>query len=83
MPYGVRSESVTAYNVVSGRRPSRPDNPTADRWLTNPIWDAITRCWDQDPQLRLPTSLLCRAFFRPELEQEWGTLVAWGGEGES
>ena len=82
MPYGLWSDPITAFNVVSGNRPPRPNNPTANRWLIDPIWDVISRSWDHDPQLRLPAGSLRRAFVGPEPEQERDTLVVGGGGGE-
>jgi len=78
--YGMRPESVTAFNVVSGNRPPRPNNPTADHWLSDPTWEIIRCCWDQNPQSRLPADLLHRTFVGPELEKY--SLVIEGDEGE-
>jgi len=82
VPYGIQSEAITAFNIVSGSRPPRPDDPTAKRWLTDPIWDVIRYCWDQNPQSRLPTDSLCQAFVSPVPKQERDTLVVGDGGGE-
>ena len=58
----MQPESVIAFNIVSGNRPLRPNNPTADHWLPDPVWDTIGRCWDQALQSRLPVDSLYRAF---------------------
>ena len=68
LPYGVRPESVTAFNIVSGDRPHRPRNPTADRWLSDSTWVIIERCWSENPQLRLSTEFLHQAFIESVLE---------------
>jgi len=70
-PYdGVRLDSVAAINIVSGNRPPRPTNPTADRWLSDPVWDVIRRGWHQEPRFRLSAESLHRGFAEPQLEHE-------------
>lgn len=55
----------------------------ADRWLPDPIWDVIRRCWNHSPRFRLSAKLLYREFAKLEREYEGGTPVVENGEGES
>jgi len=82
LPYAGGRESVAAYNIVSGVRPPRPRTATADRWLPDPIWDVIRRCWNQAPRFRLTTELLYQEFAKSAPEHERGTPVAENREGE-
>jgi len=82
LPYGEAREALTTYRIVSGVRPSRPKTPTADLWLPDPIWDAIRRCWIQEPQLRLSAKSLYQEFTKSVQEHDGGTPTAGlcGGE---
>ena len=77
LPYGngTGPESVTAFSITSGKRPPRPNSPTAVHWLPDPIWDVIERCWDQAPWSRLSVDLLRQAFVESEQAQEESTPV--------
>jgi len=51
---------VIIYNVVTGERPDRPPGP--DEWLSDDIWNFISRCWssswDSRPDVGLATNVL-------------------------
>lgn len=80
-PYGAQPEDITGFNIVSGSRPTHPRTTTANHWLSGPIWEIITRCWNQTPQFRLSAELLHQGFVESELEDE-GTPVTVDGGGE-
>ena len=69
LPFGKRRESLIAFEIVSGERPPRPSNPTAECWLPDPIWDVIQSCWHQAPRSRLSVDLLHHAFVGSEPER--------------
>ena len=82
LPYGAEPESVTAFNIVSGDRPPRPKSPIANRWLPDPIWEAVQHCWAQLPYSRLSIDLLHQAFVKSEPEQEVNVPVTEDREGK-
>ena len=75
-------ETVIALRIVSGGRPPRPDNPTANRWLLDPTWVVLQNCWAQIPQSRSSIDSLRRTLVRPEWEQEKNIPVTGNGEGK-
>ena len=81
MPYGIRGDSVIAYKIVAGERPPRPDNPIANQWLPDPIWDIIQHCWDQIPESRLPVDQIHRIFEEMGSQQKGNALI--GEEGNA
>ena len=70
-----------ALHIVSGDRPPRPNNSTANNFLTDRIWDVIQRCWAQTPQSRLPIHSLRQEFTQSE-EKQGSTPVAESGKVE-
>ena len=47
-PFANSPPTTVAVDVLSGKRPERPNHPA----LTDELWDLIQRCWDQVPQRR-------------------------------
>ena len=77
MPYGAGRETRVVYNITSGERPRRPNNAVADRWLPDPIWDALQHCWGPNPDSRWPIKSLGQAFAK----QTGNTQVTESNEG--
>ena len=75
-------EAVIALKIASGIRPPRPDNPTANSWLLDPIWVVLQRCWEQNPQSRSSISSLRRAFVESGRGQNGDTPVTGNVEGK-
>ena len=73
-------ESVTAFNITRGDRPPRPNGPAAKRWLPDPIWDVVQRCWVQLPRSRLAVDLLRQAFDESGWERKGKTPIAENGK---
>jgi len=49
VPYGNARDGIIIFHVVTGDRPSRPQNA---RWLGDQAWDMITGCWNEQRELR-------------------------------
>ena len=47
-PFPNSPPTTVAVDVLSGKRPERPNHPS----ITDELWDMIQRCWDQEPQRR-------------------------------
>ena len=47
-PFANSPPTTVAVDVLSGKRPERPNHPG----ITDELWDMIQRCWDQEPQER-------------------------------
>uniref|UniRef100_A0A0W0EWH8 Protein kinase domain-containing protein n=1 Tax=Moniliophthora roreri TaxID=221103 RepID=A0A0W0EWH8_MONRR len=47
-PFPKLTEAAVMFQVMSGKRPSRP----ADGWCPDHIWELVERCWSQDPGQR-------------------------------
>ena len=78
LPYGSGREALIVFNIVSGKGLSRPNNPAANMWLPDPIWDVLQHCLDPNPNSRWPVKSLRRAFAK----QTWNTLVTENNQGE-
>ena len=78
LPYGSGRETRIVYNITTGERLRRPNNAAADRWLPDPIWDALQHCWGLNPDSRPSVKSLHRVF----TEQEEKTPVAENNKGE-
>lgn len=54
-PYNHRRyDTVVMFDVIRGIRPIKPDT----RIIPDKIWDIITACWQADPQIRPPATLV-------------------------
>ena len=82
LPYSTGPETVIALQIATGDRPPRPDNPTANRWLLDPIWDVLQGCWGDVPESRFPISSLRRAFVELEPEHKGNIPVTENGGGK-
>ena len=45
--------------------PSRPTDPSQNRWLRDRVWDMIATCWNEEPRLRCELSVMRRVFSMP------------------
>jgi len=53
LPYdGIRNSRTVASRIKSGKRPPRPRDQDADRWLRDEVWDMISTCWSKNPKKR-------------------------------
>ena len=62
LPYDGSDGSVIAWRIRHGARPSRPTDPTQNRWLPDPVWDVITTSWSHKPEHRCELPVVYRAF---------------------
>lgn len=54
IPFYGKREPQVIYAIGYGKRPDRPSGQCArTRGLTDPVWDIIIKCWEQQPSLRL------------------------------
>jgi hypothetical protein len=51
-------------DIRLGKRPSRPTDPSQKRWLQDPVWDTIAKCWGDDPERRYKLSVVHRVFLK-------------------
>jgi hypothetical protein len=51
-----------ADDITRGKRPSRPTDPSQNKWLQDPVWDAITTCWSDLPEQRYELSIVYHVF---------------------
>ena len=42
-PFPGAVDGMIIYNIVAGVRPARPPGP--DKWVSDSVWDFISRCW--------------------------------------
>jgi hypothetical protein len=59
-------------DIKEGIRPSRPTDPSRNKWLQDPVWDAITTCWSDLPEQRYELSIVYRVFSKhgqPEVQR--------------
>ena len=60
-----------ATHIHTGKRPSRPKDPSQSRWLPGPVWDVITTGWSYKPEKRCELSVMNGVFSTSrQLEQE-------------
>jgi hypothetical protein len=62
LPYGNNNRFRMAYNITYGKRPSRPTDPSQNKWLQDPVWDAIMTCWSDTPKQRYELSIVYHVF---------------------
>jgi len=58
LPYdGIDDRGIITSYIKSGKRPPRPRDQDASRWLQHGIWDMIAFGWSEDPKERweIPT----------------------------
>jgi hypothetical protein len=70
LPYGNGDRHRMAADIRRGKRPSRPWNPSRNRWLQDPVWDKITTCRSDKPEQRSELSAVYQVFL------EYGQNVA-------
>jgi len=61
LPYRGDSDDIPN-RIRGGERPSRPTDPSQNRWLQDPIWDVITTGWSHEPEKRCELSVMHDAF---------------------
>ena len=50
------------------RRPSRPLDPSQNRWLLDRVWDVIETCWSDKPERRYELPVVCHVFLTPSCQ---------------
>jgi hypothetical protein len=71
LPYG---ESDTVIDdVICGKRPSRPTEPSQNRWLQRRVWVTISTCWNNEPAYRCELSTVHRVFSAPSAQAAQNT----------
>jgi hypothetical protein len=61
-------------DIRSGKRPSRPTDPSQNQWLQDCIWDTITTCWNDEPKQRYELSVVYRVFSGYSLQDALGNF---------
>ena len=65
LPYDDVNEDNLITHIRCGKRPSRPTDPSQNRWLQDRVWDTITTCWSNEPQQRCELSVVHHIFSTP------------------
>jgi hypothetical protein len=68
LPYDINDWDGMNACIRRGERPSRPTDPTQNRWLDDPVWDVITTCWSDKPNQRCELSVVHRVFSTSSLQ---------------
>ena len=50
------------WDARRGERPPRPTDPSRNQWLQDPVWDAITTCWSNEPEQRSELAVVYDVF---------------------
>jgi hypothetical protein len=50
------------WDARRGERPPRPTDPSRNQWLQDPVWDAITTCWSNEPEERCELDVVYDVF---------------------
>ena len=64
LPYGGRDKANVVADIVLGKRPPRPGEPSQNQWLQDPVWDTITACWSDKPEQRPKLSVVYDVFLK-------------------
>ena len=64
-PYHGSDKSDTIRRIYTGERPSRPIDPSQNRWLQDPAWDVITTGWHDQPNRRCELAVMYDIFMLP------------------
>ena len=64
LPYGGRDKANVVADIVLGKRPPRPRDPSQNQWLQDPVWDTITACWSDKPEQRPKLSVVYDVFLK-------------------
>ena len=62
LPYHGSDANDMITRIRAGERPSRPINPSQNRWLQDPVWDVITTGWHDQPKQRCELSVMYHTF---------------------
>jgi hypothetical protein len=76
LPYGGSNKHNVITDIGYGKRPSRPMDPSQNKWLQDRVWDTITTCWSADPGQRYKLSVVHRVFLGYDLQDALGNLNA-------
>jgi len=57
-----RATDNPAFDSVAPERPARPTRQSQNRWLSDPVWEAITTGWHEEPSERCELSVLHHVF---------------------
>ena len=80
VPYA-GSEGDVIKDIRNGKRPPRPRDSNQNRWLQDPIWDAISTCWKNEPANRYQLSVVHEVFSTPSAQD--AQSVKSGKSGDS
>ena len=64
LPYDGGDKADVVADIVLGKRPSRPTDPSRNRWLQDSVWDTIMACWSGKPEKRPKLSVVYRVFLK-------------------
>ena len=62
LPYDHHNGPTIITHIRSGARPSRPTDPSQNRWLHDLVWDEITTGWSHKKDQRSQLSVMYNAF---------------------
>ena len=68
-------------DISHGKRPPRPRDSNQNRWLQDPVWDAISTCWKNEPAYRYELSVVHEVFSAPSVQD--AQSVKSGKSGDS
>jgi hypothetical protein len=81
LPYGITEISDVIPCIRRGEKPSRPTDPTQNRWLHDPVWDMITTCWSDKLRRRCELPVMHHVFSTPSSQNakpdEPGVVSDW------
>jgi serine/threonine protein kinase len=59
----LKRDAAVIHAIVNKKQcPARPDNPEAQRWITDELWELMKKCWSTAPSAR-PTMEEVHTFF--------------------
>lgn len=66
LPYGNARDGIIIFRVVTGDRPTRPQN---SRWLQDRIWDLIIKCWSEQREERWDVRTVYNQFSASSIQE--------------
>ena len=80
VPYAGSEEGNMVKDIRHGKRPPRPRDSNQNRWLQDPVWDAISTCWKNEPASRYELSVVYEIFSMPSSQGTQGAKPEKSGD---
>jgi hypothetical protein len=81
VPYAdINMKSDIIKDIRHGKRPPRPRDANQNRWLQDPVWDAISTCWKNEPAYRYELSVVYEIFSTPNSQGTQGAKPEKSGD---